>query len=227
MSTPIQPDKYARAAGFDPYDFVEAVKAGEDEYSGIPIGEWRQQDMNGRGTYLAVPDDHARQLGFNPDSTSGGGKMDAAPVEVSRENPTPPNGIVAAAEAAPPVSANAGAAYTAGKFADTVKEQPQVMGDVVDGLALLGSAGLAYSTAEEGEVAKASLAAASLFGAFKGIRYLCEQGNRKTDMQERQQRHKIQQERTKQMEGEKGSQRRLNRQNPRRDHDGAVRGLGS
>lgn len=227
MPTPIQPDKYARAAGFDPYDFVEAVQSGENEYSGIPIGQWRQQDMNGRGTYLAVPDDHARQLGFSPESTTGDGKTAKNAVELKRENPSPQDGLAAAAKAAPPVSANAGAAYTAGKFADTVKEQPQVMGDVVDGIALLGSAGLAYSVAEEGDVLKAGATAAGLFGAFKALRYLCEQGNRETDMQERQQRHEIQQERQQQMEGQNSRQRRLNGRQPRREGKGTVRLLGT
>jgi hypothetical protein len=196
MPTPIQPDKFARAAGYDPTDFVKAVQNGEDDFAGLPIGSWRQ---NG-GEYLNVPDDYAEQLGFDPaNGRSNPTKMRGQKIAQIAENTDNPNWPEAVKEAAPPVSANAGAAYTAGQFADTVKEQPQVMEDLVDGAALFGSAGLAYATAEEGEVLKAGATAAGLFAAFKGIRYLCEQGNRQTDMQERHQRHQLQQQNRRQV----------------------------
>ena len=196
MPTPIQPDKLARAAGFDPIDFAEAVQNGEDDFAGLPIGSWRQ---NG-GEYLNVPDEYASQLGFDPESVRPNPESDL--IEGARETlagrdrkGSLGDGI---ADAAPPVSANAGASYAAGKFADTVREQPQVMGDVADVTALLGSAGLAYATAEEGEVVKAGATAAGLFVAFKTVRYLCRQGDRKTDMAERQQRHQMQKQRDQQ-----------------------------
>lgn len=220
MPTPIQPDKFARAAGFDPTDFVNAVQNGEDDFAGIPIASWRQ---NG-GEYLNVPDDYAERLGFTPANTTQNGRsnpetltLDAAATQQKGD------WAKAAREAAPPVSANAGAAYTAGKFADTVKEQPQIMEDVVDGAALLGSAGLAYATADEGEPVKAAASAAGLFAAFKGIRYLCEQGDRQTDMEEREQRHQIQQEKQRRMEGRNGSQRRLTGKRNRNTPSSGVR----
>lgn len=208
MPTPIQPDKLARAAGFDPYDFTDAVKGGADEYAGVPIGSWRQ---NG-GEYLNVPDDYAAQLGFETGRSQSPEVDLEAEAEAIRENGLashqPRQSTThAVAKAAPAVSANAGAGYTLGEFAKTVREQPQVMGDVVDGAALLGSAGLAYATAEEGDVAEAAVATVGIFAAFKGLRYLCEQGNRQTDMAERQQRHQIQQNNQKQMES--SPQRRL------------------
>jgi len=141
--------------------------------------------------------------------------------------PDKPNWPEAARDAAPPVSANAGAAYAAGKFADTVKEQPQVMEDFVDGAALLGSAGLAYATAEEGEALKAGATAAGLFAAFKGIRYLCKQGDRRTDMAELDQRHQIQQDRQKQMETGTPTQRRLSGRTSRPPNDSGVRVRGA
>jgi hypothetical protein len=73
-----------------------------------------------------------------------------------------------------------------GKFADTVAQQPQVMEDVVDGVALLGSAGLAYATAKEGDVVRAGLTAIGLFGAFKFFRYTCRQKDRPTGRQGQQ-----------------------------------------
>jgi hypothetical protein len=159
-----------------------------------------------------VPDDHADQLGLSPDPRPNPSALakspgvDSGSMEANQTSSAKTTGA-ALADAAPPVSANAGAAYAAGRFAETVKEQPQVMSDVVDGAALLGSAGLAYSTAEEGDVVKAGMTAAGLFGAFKLIRHACEQGSRQTDMQERQQRAQIQQKRQRQLP-EKGSQNR-------------------
>jgi hypothetical protein len=204
MPTPVKPDKFARAAGFDPYDLTEAVQSGEDEFAGLPIGDWRQ---NG-GEYLNLPDDYAEQIGISPTNGRSNPSQVVQQAETALAGtPDKPNWPEAARDAAPPVSANAGAAYAAGKFADTVREQPQVMEDFVDGAALLGSAGLAYATAEEGEVLKAGATAAGLFAAFKGIRYLCQQGDRQTDMAERQQRHQIHQQRQRQMDN--GSQRRL------------------
>jgi hypothetical protein len=196
MPTPIQPDNLARAAGYDPVDFVEAVQTGEDDFAGLPIGSWRQ---NG-GEYLSVPDDYASQLGFDPENSRSNPGSDlieeARGTLAGRDQGQAPGGGIA--DAAPPVSANAGAAYAAGQFADTVREQPQIMGDVADVAALLGSAGLAYATAKEGQVLKAGATAGGLFAAFKGLRYICEQGDRKTDMAERQQRHQIQQQREQQ-----------------------------
>jgi len=222
MPTPVRPDKFARAAGFDPYDLTEAVQSGEDEFAGLPIGDWRQ---NG-GEYLNVPDDYAEQIGLSPTNGRSNPSQAVQQTETALAGtPDKPNWPEAARDAAPPVSANAGAAYAAGKFADTVKEQPQVMEDVVDGAALLGSAGLAYATAEEGEVVKAGATAAGLFAAFKGIRYLCEQGNRRTDMAERQQRHQIQQQR--QLEGPNTSQRRLNGRRKRDPDDSGVQVRGT
>jgi len=205
MPTPVKPDTFARAAGFDPFDLTEAVQSGEDDFAGLPIGNWRQ---NG-GEYLNVPDDYAEKIGLSP--TSGRSNQSEA-VQKKAESAlsgsgSKPNWAEAVQDAAPPVSANAGAAYTAGKFADTVKEQPQVMEDVVDGAALLGSAGLAYSTAEEGDVVKAGATAVGVFAAFKLIRHACQQGDRQTDMQEREQRHQIQQQRESQLsEGQKHQQ---------------------
>jgi len=195
MPTPIQPDKLARAAGFDPTDFVQAVQNGEEDFAGLPIGSWRQ---NG-GEYLSVPDDYAEQLGFTPENSRSNPTVPSLLDNAEQKDLGSPNWSKAVKDAAPPVSANAGAAYTAGKFADTVKEQPQVMEDVVDGAALLGSAGLAYATAEEGEAVKAGATAAGLFAAFKLIRHACNQGDRQTDMQERQQRHQLQQQNQRQM----------------------------
>jgi hypothetical protein len=216
MPTPIQPDTFARAAGFDPTDLVEAVQSGEDDYAGLPIGSWRQ---NG-GEYLSVPDDYARQLGFTPgDGRSNPSEAMQSAESAAAGSPDSPNWPEAARDAAPPVSANAGAAYTAGRFAETVREQPQVMEDVVDGAALLGSAGLAYATAEEGEVLKAGATAAGLFAAFKGIRYLCEQGDRQTDMAERHQRHQIQKDRQK---GAGSTLHRLNGDSSRTSDDAQI-----
>jgi len=224
MPTPIQPDKFARAAGFDPTDFVKAVQSGEDDYAGLPIGSWRQ---NG-GEYLNVPDEYAEQLGFTPESDRSNPSQAMQRTETALAGtPDKPNWPEAARDAAPPVSANAGAAYAAGKFADTVKEQPQVMEDFVDGAALLGSAGLAYATAEEGEALKAGATAAGLFAAFKGIRYLCKQGDRRTDMAERDQRHQIQQDRQKQMETGTPTQRRLSGRTSRPPNDSGVRVRGA
>lgn len=207
MPTPIRPTKFAHAADFDPVDFREAVKNGEQDYAGIPIASWRQ---NG-GEYLNVPDDYAEQLGFqtgrsNPSAgrdlpTKENGAVDLREMSERISNEEYGEGAFAgqksvgqaAAEAAPPVTANAGAAYAAGKFADTVKEQPQVMEDFADTAALLGAAGLAYATTEEGNPAQAALATAGMFAVFKGLRYACNQGDRQTDMDERQQRHQIQQ----------------------------------
>lgn len=226
MPTPIQPDKFARAAGFDPTDFVEAVQSGEEDFAGLPIASWRQ---NG-GEYLNVPDDYAEQLGFNPKkgrSNPSEIRSDIREVLDEGDSILPglsgsdkPNWPEAARDAAPPVSANAGAAYAAGKFADTVKEEPELMEDFVDGAALLGSAGLAYATAEEGEVLKAGATAAGLFGAFKLIRHACKQGDRQTDMAERQQRHQIQQDRQKKVKPE--SKPRLKGRKGRSSSDSGV-----
>jgi hypothetical protein len=195
MPTPVKPDLYARKRGFNHIDFVEAVKNGESEYAGVPIGDWRQ----GGGEFLLIPDEHADRLGIggafgrsNPSASAG--KEIADEVQQNMKSAG-----VAAAEAAPPVSANVGAAYAAGQFAETVKEQPQVMADLADTTALLASLGFGYATAEEGDVVKAGATAAGLFAAFKGIRHLCQQDDRQTDMQERQQRHQIQQDRQWQM----------------------------
>lgn len=195
MPTPVRPDTYARAAGYEPQDFVEAVKSGASEYAGEPIGSWRQEG----GEYLSVPDDRAEYLGI-----SGGGSTRSNP-EISGEEIARQMGQTqplarkstgaAIAEAAPPVSANAGAAYTGGKFADAVKEQPQIMEDVADATALLGSAGLAYAIAEEGDVLKAGAVAGGLFAVWKLIRHQTTQADRQTDMQEREHRHQIQQDR--------------------------------
>lgn len=223
MPTPIQPDTFARAAGFDPTDFVEAVQNGEDDFAGLPIGSWRQ---NG-GEYLNVPDDYAENLGFAPKNDRPNPTIPALDMEgVNQNDLGNPNWPKAVKDVAPPVTANAGAAYTAGKFADTVKEQPEVMEDVVDGAALLGSAGLAYATAEEGEVLKAGAMAAGLFAAFKGIRHLCKQGNRQTDMTERQQRHQIQQQRQQQLPKpqENDPQRRLNEKSGSTNNSGVTIG---
>jgi len=201
MPTPVNPDKYARAVGFDPFDFVEAVQNGEDDYSGVPIGSWRQHDPNG-GLYLAVPDDHAREVGFKPDSTTGHSRKIVERVKEAtetRENPSS-GGLAAVADAAPPATANAGAAYAAGKFADAVKERPEVMGDVVDVAGLGLSAGIAYATAEEGQPVKTCLAAGGLFAAFKGVRMGVEWGKAWLEERKRRQRHQMQKERN-QMQG--------------------------
>ena len=192
MPTPIRPTKYARAAGHEPQDFVDAVQSGEREYAGVPIGSWRQDG----GEYLAVPDAHADQLGLSPDprpnpSALGRSGRGSGSAEANQTPPAKTTGA-ALAEAAPPVSANTGAAYAAGQFAETVKEQPQVMEDFADTAALLGSAGLAYATAEEGDVVKAGATAAGMFAAWKLLRHMSTQQDRRTDMKERQQRAQIQ-----------------------------------
>jgi hypothetical protein len=198
MPTPIKPDKFARAAGFDPFDLTEAVQSGEDEYSGLPIGDWRQ---NG-GEYLNVPDEYADQIGLSPESgrsnpsESARKAANALAGDTSHERAKEMMGWPEATrEAGPPIAANAGAAHVGARFADTLKEQPQLMEDFVDGAALLGAAGLAYSTAEEGGVLKAGATAAGIFAAFKVIRHACKQQDRRMDAKERQQRAYIQERR--------------------------------
>lgn len=202
MPTPCKPARFARAAGYEPGDFRSAVQSGEDTYAGLPIGEWRQ---NG-GEYLAVPDDYARQLGFDPSEGRSNPGRDSSTSEQLQRAQSLLAGTgegksvgAAAAEAAPPVSANAGAAYAAGRFAETVKEQPQVMADFADTAVLLGSAGLAYATADEGQVLKAGATAAGVFAVWKLLRHQTAQADRRTDMKERQQRHQIQQQRQEQL----------------------------
>jgi hypothetical protein len=192
MPVPVQPRKFARAAGFDPFDLTDAVQSGEDEYAGLPIGSWRQ---NG-GEYLNVPDEYAEQIGLSPESSrSNPSERVQEARSILAGTSDKPNWPEAAKEAGPPVSANAGAAYAAGKFADTVKEQPQVMEDFVDGAALFAAGGLAYATAEEGDVLKAGATAAGIFAAFKVIRHACKQQDRRMDAKERQQRAYIQERR--------------------------------
>jgi hypothetical protein len=211
MPTPIRPTKYARAAGHEPQDFVDAVQSGESEYAGVPIGSWRQDG----GEYLAVPDAHADQLGLSPDprpNPSALGRSLGRGSGSAEANQTPPAKTTGAAlaEAAPPVSANTGAAYAAGQFAETVKEQPQVMEDFADTAALLGSAGLAYATAEEGDVLKAGATAAGMFAAWKLLRHISTQQDRRTDMKERQQRAQIQDNRRQNRVQGMGGRRQLN-----------------
>lgn len=185
MPTPVKPDRFARAAGFDPEDFVNAVQSGASEYNGLPIASWRQDG----GAFLNIPDDYAQQLGIGrerDDHERRPNPPEKYPFGMYGQRMPPPTGWPdALREAAPPVSANAGAAYTMGKFADTVAQQPQVMEDVVDGVALLGSAGLAYATAKEGDVVRAGLTTIGLFGAFKLFRYACRQKDDPTGMQGR------------------------------------------
>jgi hypothetical protein len=214
MPTPVKPDSYARRAGFNHIDFVEAVKNGESEYAGVPIGDWRQEG----GEFLLIPDDHADRLGFggngvrsNPSGFTGqqqgvdGGGGSTLPQSTGAAT------AQAIGKAAPPVSANAGAAYAASQFAETVKEQPQVMEDFADTAALLGSAGLAYATAEEGDVLKAGATAAGMFAAWKLLRHMSTQQDRRTDMQERQQRARIQDNRRRQNQVQGvGGRRQLN-----------------
>jgi hypothetical protein len=201
MSTPVRPDRYARAAGYEPTDFKAAVQSGQSDYAGVPIGSWRQDG----GEYLAVPDGHADRLGLSPAE----GRSNPVGAASTSEQVQKAQSILAgtgegksvgaaAAEAAPPVSANASAAYAAGQFAETVKEQPQVMEDVADTAGFLGSLAFGYATGE-GEVVKSGLMAAFAFGVFKGARAWANQADRRTDMQERQQRHQIQQQRQEQL----------------------------
>lgn len=201
MATSLTPSEFANLVGVEPTDFCEACRNGVSEYAGYPVGDW----LVGRGkaVRLNVPDElvekHGSNRGMGSSSRQGrsNGHVDFLKVDPSMlaGMSDKPNWPEAARDAAPPVSANAGAAYAAGKFADTVREQPQLMGDFVDAAALLGSMGLAYATAEEGEVVKAGATAAGVFATFKLFRYLSQQGNRQMDMAERQQRHQIQQQR--------------------------------
>jgi hypothetical protein len=111
-------------------------------------------------------------------------------------------------EAAPPVSANAGAAYASGKMAETLKEQPQLMEDFADITALLGAGGLAYATSEGDSVVKAGATAVGMFAVWKILRHACSQSDRQTDMRERAQRAQIQQQKQGQMPN--GGQKQLN-----------------
>ena len=192
MPTPVKPRYLARKAGLNPIAFVRAVQDGESEYNGLPIASWRQDG----GAYLNIPDEYADHLGIGPKKE-----------RESRPNPseqpfgeygqkTPPTGWPdAVRESAPPVSANFSAAYTMGRFADTVAKQPQIMEDVADAAALLGSAGLAYATTKEGDVLKAGATTVGVFAAFKILRYACReksptgmQGQRRMQKQRQQQR---------------------------------------
>jgi hypothetical protein len=215
MPTPVKPSKYARAAGHDPTDFVSAVKSGELDYAGVPIGSWRQDG----GEFLAVPDAHASELGLSGAARSNGSSLSGL-----SNLPTPPgydiereirqirreaqenSGMKAFGEAAPPVSANAGAAYASGKMAETLKEQPQLMEDFADIAALLGAGGLAYATSEGDSVVKAGATATGMFAVWKILRHVCTQSDRQTDMRERAQ---IQQQKQDQMPAN-GGQKQLN-----------------
>ena len=175
------------------------------------MGGWGQDG----GRDLAVPDAHADQLGWSPDprpNPSALGRSLGRGSGSAEANQTPPAKTTGAAlaEAAPPVSANTGAAYAAGQFAETVKEQPQVMEDFADTAALLGSAGLAYATAEEGDVVKAGATAAGMFAAWKLLRHMSTQQDRRTDMKERQQRAQIQDNRRQNRMQGMGGRRQLN-----------------
>ena len=219
MPTPVKPSKYARAAGHDPTDFVSAVKSGETDYAGVPIGSWRQDG----GEFLAVPDAHANELGL-----SGAARPNGISSSSLSNLPTPPggfdiereirqikreaqenSGMKAFGEAAPPVSANAGAAYASGKMAETLKEQPQLMEDFADIAALLGAGGLAYATSEGDSVVKAGATATGMFAVWKILRHVCTQSDRQTDMRERAQRAQIQQQKQDQMPAN-GGQKQLN-----------------
>jgi hypothetical protein len=219
MPTPIRPGKYARAAGHDPTDFVKAVKSGEPDYAGIPIGSWRQDG----GEFLAVPDAHANELGLSGAARSNGlslsdlsnlpptpGEFDIeAEIRQIKREARENSGMKAFGEAAPPVSANAGAAYASGKMAETLKEQPQLMQDFADITALLGAGGLAYATSEGDSVVKAGTTAAGMFAVWKILRHVCTQSDRQTDMRERAQRAQIQQQNQDQIPGN-GEQKQLN-----------------
>jgi hypothetical protein len=218
MPTPIRPGKYARAAGHDPTDFVSAVKSGETDYAGVPIGSWRQDG----GEFLAVPDAHADELGLSGAARSNGSSLSSlsdlpAPpgeFDVEREiqqikrEARQNSAMKAFGEAAPPVSANAGAAYASGKMAETLKEQPQLMEDFADITALLGAGGLAYATSEGDSVVKAGATAVGMFAVWKILRHACSQSDRQTDMRERAQRAQIQQQKQGQMPN--GGQKQLN-----------------
>ena len=198
MPTPVKPDRFARAAGFDPKEFTHAVQDGASEYQGLPIASWRQDG----GAYLNIPEEYADQLGIGQRQSrqSRPNPNEQYPSGNGQQKAITPGWSDAVRDAAPPVSANAGAAYTMGRFADTVARQPQIMDDVADIAALLGSAGLAYATTKEGNAVTAGLTAAGLFGTFKLIRHACSQKAPQTGMQRqrRQQQRPVQQQRQQQ-----------------------------
>ena len=84
------------------------------------------------------------------------------------------------------------------------------MEDFADTAALLGSAGLAYATAEEGDVVQAGATAAGMFAAWKLLRHMSTQQDRRTDMKERQQRAQIQDDRRQNRMQGMGGRRQLN-----------------
>ncbi|WP_259114414.1 hypothetical protein, partial [Salinibacter ruber] len=166
---------------------MKAVKSGEPDYAGIPIGSWRQDG----GEFLAVPDAHASELGLSGAARSNGSSLSGLSnlppgYDIEREirqikrEAQENSGMKAFGEAAPPVSANAGAAYASGKMAETLKEQPQLMEDFADITALLGAGGLAYATSEGDSVVKAGTTAAGMFAVWKILRHVCTQSDRQT-----------------------------------------------
>ena len=195
MATTIQPTEFAREKGLEPADFSEACRNGETEYAGFPIGDWTVRDEGG-GVYLRVPDSVVSQP---QESSSNAGNRRSNPDGNALGLRTAQTTEMAEAvdNNAAPVSANLGASYAVGSLSEAVRENPEIIETIADVAALLGSGGLGLSATEEGEkyrFAKVGATALGGFGAYKLIRHLCEQNDRQTDMEERQQRHQIQQE---------------------------------
>lgn len=198
MATPVRPSKLARILGFEPADFCEACRNGAQEYNGYPIGDWLVRD--GKNVYLNVPDElidgraDGRSSGTPPQQrgnpSSGLEGMPEATSDTTKMAEAVDNN-------AAPVSANVSAAFAADAMSDAVRENPELFETLTDLVALLGGGGLGIAATEEGEdnrVWKVGGTALGSFAAWKILRYVCEQGDRRTDMAEREQRHRIQEE---------------------------------
>lgn len=200
MATSLTPSEFANLVGVEPADFCKACRNGVSEYAGYPVGDW----LVGRGSSvrLNVPDQLVEKHSSNRRKGSSSTRRDNPnPVDL---NPAIDNSqVTEMAEAvnnnAAPVSANMSAAYAVGSMSDAVRENPEIMETIGDVIVTLGAGGLALAATEDGEsyrAAKVTGAAAGGFAVYKLIRHLCQQENRQTDMAEREQRHQIQQEKT-------------------------------
>jgi hypothetical protein len=137
------------------------------------VGAWAIFDGAGRVTGYDVPQSVVERSNPPVETPDLADPVDGAAV-------TPMGGVSAdrtmadaVAETGGPVSANAGAAAVGMKAMDTVKAQPEVMGDVVDALVTLGAGGL-VAFATDGDTsyraAKVAGSMAGIFAVFKAMR---------------------------------------------------------
>lgn len=212
MSTPIKPSQLAQALDLDGADFCEACRRGEAEYAGYPIGDWLVHDSS--GVRLNVPDKllehHGVSRGNARSNPSGNNGSNPSVLE-----PLTDQGQTTMADAvkdtAAPVSANAGAAYTMGRFAPVVRDHPEIMDVIMDGVVIIGSGGVGLAATDEGEDYRAAKVGGTMLASFavwKLLRYWTNQGDRRTDMAERQQRAEIQENRQRRQQPQRTQRRR-------------------